>query len=321
MEQYIIFRLNNQRYAIDIGSIDRIIDFTEPKKIPETYDYVLGVIKYDEKILPVVDLTKKLYGICISNNSKSKVIVTTWKDRMLGFLVEDIEGIQRYGSNQIEKNYEQYEISKKYIEGFIKLEDDIIIILNIQELFDYEQEENLKDIEEKLAEISNENEEWLMVETIKVGISDYKITTSPNILMTLGLGSCVGIAIYDTIHKVGGLSHILLPDSSSFSRNIKIEKFANLAIPKMVSEMKKGYSNMNLIAKIAGGASMFEFNLNGAENGIGEQNVLAVKRTLESLGIPIVASHTGGNSGRTMIVNLEDFKVTIRCANSEIIII
>ncbi len=159
MEQYIIFRLNNQRYAIDIGSIDRIIDFTEPKKIPETYDYVLGVIKYDEKILPVVDLTKKLYGICISNNSKSKVIVTTWKDRMLGFLVEDIEGIQRYGSNQIEKNYEQYEISKKYIEGFIKLEDDIIIILNIQELFDYEQEENLKDIEEKLAEISNENEE------------------------------------------------------------------------------------------------------------------------------------------------------------------
>ena len=89
----------------------------------------------------------------------------------------------------------------------------------------------------------------------------------------------------------------------------------------LVSEMKKGYSNMNLVAKIAGGASMFEFNLNGAENGIGEQNVLAVKRTLESLGIPIVASHTGGNSGRTMIVNLEDFKVTIRCANSEIIII
>lgn len=160
-----------------------------------------------------------------------------------------------------------------------------------------------------------------MVETIKVGISDYKISTSPNILMTLGLGSCVGIAIYDTIHKVGGLSHILLPDSSSFTRNIKDEKFANLAIPKMVKEMKKRYTNMNLIAKIAGGASMFEFNINGAENGIGEQNILAVKRALESLGIPLVASHTGGNSGRTMIVDLTDFTVTIRCANSEIIII
>ncbi|MBC7087525.1 MAG: chemotaxis protein CheD [Tissierellales bacterium] len=160
-----------------------------------------------------------------------------------------------------------------------------------------------------------------MVETIKVGISDYKISTSPNILMTLGLGSCVGIAIYDSINKVGGLSHILLPDSTSFSRNVKEEKFANLAIPKMVKELKTKYASTNLTAKIAGGASMFEFTFKGIENGIGEQNVIAVKRILNELGIPIIAAHTGGSSGRTMIVDLSDFTVTIKSANSETITI
>ncbi|MBC7087526.1 MAG: purine-binding chemotaxis protein CheW [Tissierellales bacterium] len=153
MEQYIIFILNNQRYAIDISNIDRIIDFSEPKKIPETYDYVLGVINYDDKILPIIDLTKKLYGINIRFSLKNKVIVTMWKSRMLGFLVEDIEGIERFDSKQVELNHEQYEISKKYINGFIKTEDDIIIILNIQKLFDYEQEIELLDIEEKIDEL------------------------------------------------------------------------------------------------------------------------------------------------------------------------
>jgi len=153
MEQYIVFILNNQRYAIDISNIDRIIDFSEPKKIPETYDYVLGVINYDDKILPIIDLTKKLYGINIRFSLKNKVIVTMWKSRMLGFLVEDIEGIERFDSKQVELNHEQYEISKKYINGFIKTEDDIIIILNIQKLFDYEQEIELLDIEEKIDEL------------------------------------------------------------------------------------------------------------------------------------------------------------------------
>jgi Chemotaxis signal transduction protein len=159
MEQFIIFKLNNQKYAIEISRIDRIIDYNEPKQIPETFDYVLGVIKYDDRILPIIDLTKKLYNTNVTIDTKSKVIVTTWKDRMLGFLVEDIEGIQRFTSDQIEENHEQYEISKKYIEGFIKLEDDIIIILDTQQLFDYEQEEDILDLEEKFEEINDENEE------------------------------------------------------------------------------------------------------------------------------------------------------------------
>ncbi len=153
---------------------------------------------------------------------------------------------------------------------------------------------------------------------IKVGISDYKVAKSPYKLITLGLGSCVGIAIYDKINKVGGLSHIMLPDSTLFRREVKVEKFADLAIPQMVEEITKGSRNKNLIAKIAGGASMFSFT-DETNGNIGYRNVVAVEEKLKELGIPILGKHTGGNIGRTMIVDLQDFTVNIRMVNREII--
>lgn len=158
-----------------------------------------------------------------------------------------------------------------------------------------------------------------MGEEIKVGISDYKVSNCPNKLMTLGLGSCVGIAIYDKTTKKGGLSHIMLPDSKLFTRDMKCEKFADLAIPKMVEEITGGKRTRSLVAKIAGGASMFSFSDNKNSESIGDRNVKAVTEVLESLGIPIVANHTGGKEGRTMIVNLEDFSVDIRTANRKVI--
>ena len=157
-----------------------------------------------------------------------------------------------------------------------------------------------------------------MTNRIKVGISDYKVSKSPDTLMTLGLGSCVGIAIYDKESQIGGLSHIMLPDSTFFNRDIKPEKFADLAIPKMVEEITKRKSNRNLVAKIAGGASMFNFSDINMYSNIGERNVIAVKAKLKEMGIPILASNTGGNIGRTMIVNLETFEVNIKTATNVI---
>lgn len=160
-----------------------------------------------------------------------------------------------------------------------------------------------------------------MSDEIKVGISDYKLGKSPEKLITLGLGSCVGIAIYDKSNRVGGLGHIMLPDSSLFKKDIKPEKFADLAIPKMVEELAKGRAYKSLVAKIAGGASMFNFPDKKLNSNIGERNVLAVQEKLKELGIPILASDTGGGIGRTMIVDLEDFVVKIRTANREITIL
>lgn len=152
-----------------------------------------------------------------------------------------------------------------------------------------------------------------MSEQLKVGISDYKVSEAPNTIMTLGLGSCVGIAIYDKIRKRGGLSHIMLPDSTSFSSNIKVPKFADLAIPAMIEEICGGRTCNGLVAKIAGGASMFNFN---SPNGsIGDRNVEAVERILKEMKIPILAKDVGGNVGRTMILDLESFDVEIRMVN------
>lgn len=157
-----------------------------------------------------------------------------------------------------------------------------------------------------------------MINEIKVGIADYKIASGPDRLITIGLGSCVGIAIYDKYTKVGGLSHIMLPDSTLFTKDIKVEKFADLAIPRMVEEIIKMRSK-NLVAKIAGGASMFNFPDKKMTSDIGARNVVAVEKKLLEMRIPILSSHTGGNMGRTMIVDLDSFQVNIRTANREII--
>src|SRR5690554_7628240 len=99
-----------------------------------------------------------------------------------------------------------------------------------------------------------------MSEQLKVGISDYKIAQAPNELVTIGLGSCVGIALYAPKSKVGALSHIMLPDSATFSDTSNWAKFADLALPAIVKELKDKTNETALLAKIAGGASMFSFS-------------------------------------------------------------
>lgn len=157
---------------------------------------------------------------------------------------------------------------------------------------------------------------------VRVGISDYKLAKAPNKLITVGLGSCIGTIVYDEKTKIGGLSHIMLPDSTMFSgkQELKVAKFADLALPEMVTELKRQVPRPRLKAKIVGGASMFEFNA-GASVGIGQRNIEAVEKVLNDLRIQIVAKHVGGNAGRTMIVDLEDFTTTVKIVNQQIVYI
>lgn len=148
---------------------------------------------------------------------------------------------------------------------------------------------------------------------IRVGIADLNLVLPPGTIMTIGLGSCIGIAIYDKTMKIAGLSHIMLPDSTQFNNVNTPMKFADLAIPILIKKMEEqGCNRKNLTAKIAGGASMFNFTDKSMISDIGTRNALAVKAALEKEGIPILAEDTGGNKGRTMIVDSEDGTVTIR---------
>lgn len=157
---------------------------------------------------------------------------------------------------------------------------------------------------------------------IQVGIAELKVTEQPDRLITLGLGSCVGVTLYDPARKVGGLLHIMLPDSSQFNNVNKPAKFADLGIPLLISEIKRrGGRVTNLQAKMAGGAQMFSgFNDKLVLN-IGERNIIMARQTLKNLGIKVIAEDVGGSRGRTMILDTVNGQVTVRTVGSQIKII
>lgn len=139
---------------------------------------------------------------------------------------------------------------------------------------------------------------------------------APDILVTFALGSCVGICLYDPHIKLGGLSHILLPDSTSQSPLTTPFRFADSAIPLLLRKMENMGANRRFIkAKIAGGAQMFATVSNASLSNVGQRNVLAVRQALAKLGIPIIADDTGKNFGRTLYFHVEDGAMRIQSAS------
>lgn len=140
-----------------------------------------------------------------------------------------------------------------------------------------------------------------MSEMIKVGMADLNVCISPNAITTLGLGSCVGIVLYDPGKKIAGMVHVMLPDSTKIMNNTNKAKFADTGIDLLISQMiRQGVNQRALIAKIAGGAQMFAFSNNNEMMRIGDRNVEATKLKLKALGINIRAEDTGANYGRTI---------------------
>lgn len=156
------------------------------------------------------------------------------------------------------------------------------------------------------------------MEVIKVGMADLKITAAPHLLKTMGLGSCVGVALYDPAKSIAGLAHVMLPDSH-ISREEKANKakYADTAIPLLIQLMEEqGASVQKLFAKLAGGAQMFAFSSSTQDHlRIGPRNVEACKNILHGYGIPIISEVTGGNNGRTIELDSKTGMLMIRSAN------
>ena len=148
---------------------------------------------------------------------------------------------------------------------------------------------------------------------IVVGMADLNATNAPGVLTTLGLGSCVGIALYDPVKKVAGLAHIMLPDSTAIHNNANHAKFADTAVVKLISQMEKlGAKKINIRAKIAGGAQMFAFNATNENLRVGDRNIEATKDVLKKLGISLIAEETGDNFGRTVELYADDGRFVIK---------
>ncbi len=154
-----------------------------------------------------------------------------------------------------------------------------------------------------------------MTEIINVGMADFKITKSPNLLTTVGLGSCVAVCLYDRERKVGGMAHFMLPDSQGNSHG-NPQKYADFLLPLMLKELhKQGASRTNLLAKIAGGSQMFSFNGTSQVLKIGERNIEAAEKELKKLGIRLLAADVGGTSGRTVSFDLANGRLVVKTIN------
>ena len=147
---------------------------------------------------------------------------------------------------------------------------------------------------------------------IVVGMADLKVAKDPDNLTTLGLGSCIGITLYDRAKKIGGLAHVMLPTYKGFEGQ-NIAKFADSAIIELVNQITRiGASRNSLVAKIAGGAHMFGHSQNSDIMKIGERNAKASIAILSQLRIPIQANDTGGTHGRTIELYMDTGALKIK---------
>jgi len=145
-----------------------------------------------------------------------------------------------------------------------------------------------------------------------VGMADLKVAKAPDTLTTLGLGSCVGITLFDNKSKIGGMAHCMLPTYKGFEGQSKA-KFVDSAVIELLNQMTKlGASRGSLVAKIAGGAHMFGKSQNNDLLKIGERNIAAGLAVLKQLSIPVQANDTGGTYGRTIELNINTGALSIK---------
>lgn len=158
---------------------------------------------------------------------------------------------------------------------------------------------------------------------VRVGIADMDTVCEPDKIRTLGLGSCVGIVIYDETKKIAGMAHILLPDSGVTKQNpINQAKYADTAIPLLVEKLvDMGARRYAMKAKIAGGAEMFKVDNSSELLRIGPRNVEASLEELEKLRIPVIAKDVGGSIGRTIEFDPATSLLKIRKVNREELVI
>lgn len=153
-----------------------------------------------------------------------------------------------------------------------------------------------------------------MSRLILVRMGELKISESPDFLGCTGLGSCIGLVIYDSQKKIGGLAHIILPEAGRNGNSPgKPGKYADTAIPKLIEDLCKAGAEPNqLWAKIAGGAHMFSFDTDNDIGRIGERNTEKVREILNEIKIPLKGMDCGGKSGRTIKFCLESGELKIK---------
>ncbi|MFB1098570.1 chemotaxis protein CheD [Terribacillus sp. JSM ZJ617] len=156
-------------------------------------------------------------------------------------------------------------------------------------------------------------------EILHVGIADAKIASYPQHLRTAGLGSCVGVVVYDKQRGIAGLAHVMLPDSSLAKQTqMNRNKYADTAMDDLIANLlRQGGSRSHFKAKLAGGAQMFSFMSSDEKMRIGPRNIEAVEQKLREYRIPIESKDVGGSNGRTIEFNTDTCGLRIKTVSKE----
>lgn len=158
-----------------------------------------------------------------------------------------------------------------------------------------------------------------MQSIVRVGMAELAAIQAPGLLSTLGLGSCVAVCLYDRQTKVAGLSHVMLADCENPVIRGNPGKFADTAIPLIISEMVSlGAAPERMRAILAGGAEMFSFSSRALPRlRIGERNIEAVQKALHERNIPIVHQSVGGRQGKSVHFDADTGIVKVRTLMGE----
>jgi chemotaxis protein CheD len=151
-----------------------------------------------------------------------------------------------------------------------------------------------------------------------VKVADWAAERGDGVIVTLGLGSCVAIMLHDPHTHAGAMAHVLLPSTSLAHDSTNQAKFPDTAVPFLIERLKAlGADPRRLVAKLAGGASMFSQLVTPGTIQMGERNVLAARMSLRAAGIPIVRESVGGDRGRSVRFHVQDGRVEIRSVGAD----
>jgi len=152
-----------------------------------------------------------------------------------------------------------------------------------------------------------------MAHEILVRVADLRAGRDDAVLVTLGLGSCIAIVLHDPATRVGGLAHVLLPSRSLSRAGDNPGRFPQTAIPSLLEAMMTfGADPRRLVARLAGGASMFANLVPAGSMQMGDRNVIASREVLSQLAIPIVAEAVGGQEGRSVWFHVAEGRMLVR---------
>lgn len=150
-----------------------------------------------------------------------------------------------------------------------------------------------------------------------VGIADMKQARATGTIITYALGSCIGICLYDSMIKLGAMVHIMLPEAPKGNVD-NLFKYADTGIRETLRKMEAfGAVRGRIVAKIAGGAKMFDIPDTSALGNIGDRNANSVKQILMAERIRLLKEDLGANYARTMSFDVETGMAKIKVFGRE----